>query len=226
MKNEFLTKLETLLSRVPEDDRKDMLYDYEEHFEVGLANGKSEKELTIELGDPYVIARDLLADYRTSKIEKELTKSEEEDLEDLKNSIVKKEQKRYQETKVKKSYQETKVAGNSSSSNVSRAVLAGIGVTLFNLIFIVGPAAGIFAVYVSLCAVALALTLSPIALISSSILGFSYESFAVNFFVSLTLLSLGLLMGIGMFYVGKFLGRLAIKYIKINSRIITGGKAA
>ncbi|MEI5908477.1 DUF1700 domain-containing protein [Bacillus spongiae] len=63
-KQEFLTKLKLLLERVPEEVRKEMLYDYVEHFDVGLENGKIENELIAELGDPEQIARDLLADYR------------------------------------------------------------------------------------------------------------------------------------------------------------------
>lgn len=71
MTNEFLTRLEGLLSTVPESDRKEMLYDYVEHFEMGLTNGKSERDIMEELGDPQFIAKELLADYRITIAEED-----------------------------------------------------------------------------------------------------------------------------------------------------------
>ncbi|NDI35997.1 DUF4097 family beta strand repeat-containing protein [Chengkuizengella sediminis] len=68
-KNEFLKQLEFLLKDVHEADRREILYDFLEHFDIGLANGKSEEELVRELGDPKVIAKDLLSDYRVTKNE-------------------------------------------------------------------------------------------------------------------------------------------------------------
>jgi uncharacterized membrane protein len=183
--NKFMSKLEILLSRVPEHDRKEMLYDYEEHFAIGLVNGKTEAELIAELGDPHLIARDLLADYRIGKAEQDKT-----------------------------------------PTNMLRAIIATISLSFFNLVFIIGPVAGLFGAYVALCGVALIFTLLPLVIFISSFLGYSYESFAVNFFVSLTIFSLGVLMSIGMIHVGKFFYNIVLRYIKFNVKIIKGDKAA
>ncbi|MFD2445414.1 DUF1700 domain-containing protein [Bacillus sp. CGMCC 1.16607] len=183
--NAFLAKLEYLLGKVPEHDRKEMLYDYEEHFEIGLANGKSEAELIAELGDPYMIARDLLADYRIGKAEQDQT-----------------------------------------PTNMFRAIVATISLSFFNLVFILGPVAGLFGAYVGLCAAAFGLTVFPIAILGSYFLGYSYESFSVNFFVSLTSFSLGVLMSIGMIHVGKFFYKVVLRYIKFNVKMVKGDKAA
>jgi uncharacterized membrane protein len=185
VKNEFLDTLEYLLSRVPEQDRKEMLYDYQEHFEIGLANGRSQAELIAELGDPHVIARDLLTDYRIGRAEKDKT-----------------------------------------PSNMGRAILAAISLSFFNLIFIIGPVAGLFGAYVALCAVSFGLTILPLAILGSYFFGYSYESFLVNFFVSLTSFSLGVLLSIGMIYVGKFFYNIVLRYIKFNVKVIKGDKAA
>jgi uncharacterized membrane protein len=197
-KNDFLTKLAALLSRVPEHDRKEMLYDYEEHFEIGLAKGKSEAEIIAELGDPHVIVRDLLADYRLGKLEKEnpqaLTLQRYNDIQ--------------------------------KTPSIGRAIGASIGLGFFNLIFIVGPVAGLFAAYVALCAVSFVLTVLPLAIMGSYFFGYSYETFAVNFFVSLTSFSLGGLMGIGMIYIGRFFRKTIFNYIKFNVRVVKGEKAA
>lgn len=180
-----MTKLEYLLGKLPEHDRREMLYDYEEHFEIGLENGRSEANLIEELGDPHIIARDLLADYHISKADKDKT-----------------------------------------ASNMARAIIATVSLSFFNLVFIIGPVTAILGTYVALCGVALGLTLLPLVIIGASILGYSHESFSVNFFVSLTAFSLGMLMSIGMIYVGKFFYNLILRYIKFNIKIVKGDKAS
>ncbi|MGD6877732.1 DUF1700 domain-containing protein [Bacillus infantis] len=178
--NEFLARLEKLLGKVPEYDRREMLYDYEEHFEIGLANGRTEREIMEELGDPHVIARDLLADYRIVKAEK-----------------------------------------TQSVTNICQAATAAVSLSFFNLVFILGPLIGLAGVYISLCAVALVLTLSPFALLGSSFFT-GFEDMTLNFFASLALFSLGLLLSIGMIYVGKFFYRVLLGYIKFNVRLVKG----
>ncbi len=61
-KKEFLHILEISLSDFKDEERKEILYDYEEHFRIGEESGKSEEELIKELGDPNNIANQ----YRTS----------------------------------------------------------------------------------------------------------------------------------------------------------------
>lgn len=53
----YLNTLNSMLDKLPEDERKDILYDYEEHFRIGMENGKTEEEISIGLGDPRAIAR-------------------------------------------------------------------------------------------------------------------------------------------------------------------------
>ncbi|MBB6453814.1 putative membrane protein [Salirhabdus euzebyi] len=65
----FLKELERQLAKVPEYDRKEMIYDFEEHFELGEAEGKTEEEIVKDLGSPRVIAKDLLIDYRVTQAE-------------------------------------------------------------------------------------------------------------------------------------------------------------
>ncbi|MFB6469478.1 hypothetical protein ACE38V_22345 [Cytobacillus sp. Hz8] len=203
-KIEFLAKLESLLSRVPEKDRKEMMYDYEEHFEIGLANGKDEEELIAELGDPYVIARDLLADYRIDRDER------------VEHRQVDKE--RIEPNRV------DQIKTSKSESNVLRAIFIMIGLFFINVIFILGPVIGIIGAYIGLCATAILLTLSPIIIIFAYVMGYTYESFTACFFVSITAFSLGALFSITMFYVGKFIYYLVVRYIKFNIRLIKGGK--
>lgn len=67
--NLFLQKLNSLLKKVPEHERREMLYDFEEHFQAGLVVGHTIETLAAELGDPKVIAKELIAEYRLSRAE-------------------------------------------------------------------------------------------------------------------------------------------------------------
>ncbi len=52
-----MAELKRSLGRLPESDRKEILYDYEEHFSMGIADGKGEEEIARSLGNPRVLGR-------------------------------------------------------------------------------------------------------------------------------------------------------------------------
>ncbi|WP_087974369.1 HAAS signaling domain-containing protein [Oceanobacillus rekensis] len=68
-KDQFLTKLEASLKRLPSDERQDIVQDFEEHFTIGLAEGKTEEEISVSLGSPQQIAKDLVATYHVERVE-------------------------------------------------------------------------------------------------------------------------------------------------------------
>ena len=72
-RTEFINKLENLLKGIPYDDKKEILYDYEEHFNAGMTAGKSEEEIAASLGDPAMIARQFRADYMLNRAESSRT---------------------------------------------------------------------------------------------------------------------------------------------------------
>lgn len=55
-REKYLKQLKFALEGLPEDEVQDILYDYEEHFAIGLSKGKSEEEISMELGDPGEVA--------------------------------------------------------------------------------------------------------------------------------------------------------------------------
>ncbi|WP_226668981.1 HAAS signaling domain-containing protein [Metabacillus litoralis] len=182
-KQKFLGELSNQLKSVPQHDRSEMLYDFEEHFKIGIQEGKSEEEISQGLGNPRVIAKDLLVEYRVTQAETD-----------------------------------------QSVKSMFNVVLATISLSFFNIIFLLGPIVAIIGVYIALSAVALGFTLSPIAWIVS--LFFSgLGDFLLGFFASVILCSLGVLMSIGMIYVGKFLYKVILKYIRFNIRIAKGGES-
>lgn len=183
-RSEFLKQLEASLVKIPERDRQDMLYDFEEHFTIGLENGKSEEEVVKELGDPLMIAKDLIADYRIIEAE-----------------------------------------NNRSVSNITRAMLATISLSFFNVVFLLGPIIGLIGVYIGLCVTAVVITISPLLVVFWAIFT-GFEDFMIQFFISIILCALGILLSVAMIYVGKFFYSLILRYIKFNVKVIQGGKTS
>lgn len=181
-KNEFLKRLENYLSKVPEHDRKDMLYDFEEHFTMGRENGKTEEEVVLELGDPQLIAKDLIADYRITTAEKD-----------------------------------------HSVPNITRAMVATISLSFFNIVFLLGPIIGLIAAYFGFCVSAVIMTIAPLLAVFQAIL-FGFNDFMLQFFVSIILCALGLLLSVAMIKIGKLFYNIILRYIKFNVKVIKGGK--
>lgn len=51
-KQEFLDRLKASIGALPIQDQGDILNDYEEHFRIGMENGKTEAEIADSLGSP------------------------------------------------------------------------------------------------------------------------------------------------------------------------------
>jgi uncharacterized membrane protein len=57
-KQEFIETLRYYLVSLPEDERNELLRDYDAHFIYGVQNGKTEAEISRELGEPLALARE------------------------------------------------------------------------------------------------------------------------------------------------------------------------
>ncbi|WP_243292472.1 DUF1700 domain-containing protein [Bacillus sp. FJAT-47783] len=62
-KLEFMNRLEKLLNGIPEEEKQELLYDYEEHFRMEMESGKTEEEITKSLGKPEIIAKECKTNY-------------------------------------------------------------------------------------------------------------------------------------------------------------------
>ncbi len=69
-KKDFTYKLSSYLSGIPEEDRQDVIGDFEEHFKEGMAEGRTEEEIAESLGDPKSLANQLKASILINKAEK------------------------------------------------------------------------------------------------------------------------------------------------------------
>ena len=72
-KEEFLNKLNEALRGLSLNERRDILQDYEEHFVIGLEEGKTEAEIAERLGSPSSIGKELLASYHIDRVEQSVT---------------------------------------------------------------------------------------------------------------------------------------------------------
>jgi uncharacterized membrane protein len=61
-KEKFLTELKRALGRMSEAEKGEVLYDYEEHFRMGVAEGKSEEQIAEALGNPRAIGKSYAID--------------------------------------------------------------------------------------------------------------------------------------------------------------------
>ncbi|MCJ7665328.1 MAG: DUF1700 domain-containing protein [Actinobacteria bacterium] len=72
-KKEFLNGLSKYLRGIPREDEQDIISDFEEHFEMGMKEGRTEEELAESLGDPKALANQLRASIMVARAEKETT---------------------------------------------------------------------------------------------------------------------------------------------------------
>lgn len=67
-KEQFLNRLDSSLKKLSQEERQDILQDFEEHFVIGLEEGKTEDQISDSLGSPNQIAKELLASYHLEKM--------------------------------------------------------------------------------------------------------------------------------------------------------------
>ncbi len=62
-KKEYLTKLRSALGNISTEARDEIIYDFTEHFDIGLEQGKTEEEISLSLGDPKANAKQYKAEF-------------------------------------------------------------------------------------------------------------------------------------------------------------------
>ena len=113
-----------------------------------------------------------------------------------------------------------------SVKNITKVILATIGLSFFNLVFILGPFFAILSVIIALFATGFAISVAGLALSITAFLPVTNLFYipAFNpltiFFAGLGLLSLGILFCIGVWYLAKGFYILTIKYVKLNIKVI------
>ena len=70
-RKEFMQKLDKVLTGIPKGEKKEVMRDYEDHFEIGLKRGRTEEEIAESLGDPASIAKSIKAEYSITRAKRE-----------------------------------------------------------------------------------------------------------------------------------------------------------
>lgn len=73
--SEFMQQLAAALADLPAAEREEILADYRAYFIDGLADGRSEADITAALGEPQRLANELAAEYRLRQWESHKTPS-------------------------------------------------------------------------------------------------------------------------------------------------------
>lgn len=179
-KEQFLQVLDEQLRKLPNDERQEIMRDYEEYFEAAKVEGKTEQDILTALGSPKQIAKELLATYYVEEMEK-----------------------------------------SPSTSNIVRAMWAGIGLGFLNLVFILGPFLGIVGALFGFWVAGLSIIMSPLLLLAG--VAFTSATFSLfDFFISLAFCGIGIFVCIGCFYLTNLIKKWTIRYLKFNVAIVKG----
>ncbi|MCY7997693.1 DUF1700 domain-containing protein [Bacillus spizizenii] len=179
---QFLQELSKALKPLSEEERNEILFDFEEHITEGVKEGRPEANIIRELGSPKQIAKELVPDVT-----------------------------------------ETAPTVQRPKKNLFQMACSAAAISILNLIFVLGPALGIFGVYVGFCGAALALSVSPIMFVGMVMFQMNTHMM-LEFFLSLMFGSLGLLSCIGLWHFGKLLYSVSLRYIRYNLKLVTGAQ--
>lgn len=205
-KDEFFKTLDAAFTDFTWSEKKEIMYDYEEHFRIGLENGKTEEELIAELGEPEDIANQYKLDSGNKKII----------LSESVNKEYTNDYKRYKEDR-------------STVENVSISVIAVISLLIFNLIFIIGPFLGLVGGLIGLFAGAIGAFLGGIGLTFGTVFAPLIHNFSgltssisplASIFFGIGTTAFGALFFIGDCYLAKYFFICTRKYINWNLSII------
>ena len=188
----FLKQLRASLSGMNTEEIKDIMADFEEHFEAGKEDGRSEEEIAKLLGEPEIIANQL-------KVSAKIKKAET----------------------------------SRSVSNITRAVLATLGLGALNLIFVVGPYFGLVGVLFGLFGAGIGIFAAGFVSIIAGIIVWVSPGLvdqyvylgmhpAAIIFLGVFVTCFGILFLIGCGYLTKWFYILTVKYLKLNLGVITG----
>lgn len=226
-KLDFMTALDNALSALDQDERKDILADYETHFSEGLSEGLTEEAIIDNLGSVEAIA----AGYLNKVVEPEVLLDESSDaFEEAsvavhENTINDSESVHEFETESEVSHEPVFVPYEKQPRSGLAQALILIGLIFFNVTFILGPFIAIWAVWFSLIVSGGAFVFESIRIIIFSSMG-TYQAVGLS---DITMFSqIGFYLTFGLFLIlvdlkfGAFLGSITKKYLNWNSRIVKG----
>lgn len=177
----FLSTLSQELDALPKEERDDLLYDYNEHFESAMAEGIPEREIVGKLGSPKIIAKEILLSSSIERTEKGMT-----------------------------------------AGNILGIIGASIGLSLMNVIFVLGPAIALAGLIFAGWTAGIAFVFSPFIQLAGIAFGFN-DFYLFEIFFSAAACGAGILLLIGMYYVSIWCSKGFVKYCKWNLSVVSKG---
>ncbi|MCL1950770.1 MAG: DUF1700 domain-containing protein [Turicibacter sp.] len=118
-------------------------------------------------------------------------------------------------------YRLNQATATTSTTNTFRAILAVGGLSFLNLVFVLGPAIGVYGMILGLWGTALGGIATPFALLLFAAMGL--QTFLwFEFFLALTFCGIGILMGLAAWKMTILAKKLTLRYLKFNLKVIKG----
>jgi len=159
-KYEFLAVLSEGLKNLPQTERKEILYDYEEHFRIGESKNKSDEEIISELGDPHMILSQYKSNYDGNNFYDKNEKNTRSTYNNYDQSYQNTKDIPHINTNYNKSYR------NNSNSDIVKVII-----TIALILAAIPLGSTVFSVLLSLYGAALFSTFAGIVLIISGLTG-------------------------------------------------------
>ena len=237
-KKEFINELRRNLKSIKKQDRDEIIEDYEEHFRIGKKQKRKESEIAESLGNPKEIAKEAKSELKNNLSVsgmandtflviwgrvKEYLGMAAQGIEEFFSKEIKEFKKEQKERKLNKNpdQNKTKKEKLKKSSFIPRLIL-----TLFNLFIGIWIVLAVYISVGSLLISSWAITLSGVVAFAISIAGLfselpyiSPELIPVGIFAGISIASLGVLMSIFSWQIGKLFSKSISKYMKFNKRV-------
>ena len=178
-KRAFLQQLRKGLKGIPKDDLEDILYDYTEHIDSALETGKSEEEITGDLGSPKRIAKQHRAEFYFRQADKKGT-----------------------------------------TGSAFKAILAGIGLSFFSIVFVLPLVISLYAVLISIFLSFIAVAVAGLVVVVAGFFLFPLIPALAGLFIGIGVTCLGILLTMGTLWLIKIVSLGMVSYGKANIGII------
>ncbi len=195
-RQQFMKAMEVHLRPMDPFERAELLADYDQHFELGLREGRREEEIAWELGQPEEIAKEALGDRY--------------------DAYTPGSDAFYAPT-----YQEMRSHRNNTKA--TRNFFTGIGLLFLNLILGIPLGLTLWSVWLTIASLSL-LVLAPIAAVVDFV--FLGQLDKAEIFVAIGAFGVGILFALASKYVYGAFKNITLQYIKWNKNMMKGDVSA
>ncbi|MBP1992668.1 HAAS signaling domain-containing protein [Paenibacillus eucommiae] len=228
-KGDYFKELAYRLRGLPERERQNILSVYEELFQKAVENGKLEEEIAESLGYPRVPNWDAAREPQppsappqsAPRFDKATAPKTDPRVDPYSNPKFDPHYNAQYNPYAEPGSHDLRPYPSKTESGF-KAIISSIALGFFNLIFVLGPFAGLCGVIIALYAVSAALLITPVLAVIGSITSNSMDDMLLLGAAMLALFGVGLLFSLFTVWFSKLFIKLTGKYIRFNIKIIKG----